>query len=99
LDGGTLYVEREIVEALGWRGELLVEGVSLRLSGWAPKYFAITKKDTDASSLFRHVRSTGQNSLLTWLRLTDRLAVSTIEGSRDPQVQAVLERLKQKDSE
>ncbi|TEB26416.1 hypothetical protein FA13DRAFT_1692224 [Coprinellus micaceus] len=77
LDGGTLYIERGIAEALGWKSVLAAEGVSLRLSGWAPSYFAITKKDTDA----------------------DRLAMNTIEGSRDPKVQAVLEQLKRRGSE
>ena len=54
LDGGTLYVEQEIAEALGWKGVLPAEGVSLRLSGWAPSYFAITKMGTDAGSFVLH---------------------------------------------
>lgn len=53
LDGGTLYIERGIAEALGWKSVLAAEGVSLRLSGWAPSYFAITKKYTDAGSSAR----------------------------------------------
>ncbi|KAJ3541250.1 hypothetical protein NMY22_g3962 [Coprinellus aureogranulatus] len=51
LDGETLYVEQELAEALGWRGGGPTEGVTLRLSGWSPHYFAITQKGTDADHL------------------------------------------------
>lgn len=48
LDGDTLYVDKELAEALGWREDTPTEGVPLRLSGWSPHYFAITQKGTDA---------------------------------------------------
>lgn len=48
LDGETLYIDKELAEALGWREGGPTEGVPLRLSGWSPHYFAITQKGTDA---------------------------------------------------
>lgn len=51
LDGGTLYIEQGVAEALGWTQDTPVDGVSLRLSGWGPHYFAITQKGTDAGTL------------------------------------------------
>ena len=48
LDGSTLYIEKELAEALGWNENGPTEGVPLRLSGWGPHYFAITEKGTDA---------------------------------------------------
>ena len=52
LDGGTLYVEQGVAEALGWTQDTPVDGVSLRLSGWGPHYFAITQEGTDAGMLW-----------------------------------------------
>ncbi|KAF8202470.1 hypothetical protein BJ912DRAFT_944903 [Pholiota molesta] len=51
LDGGTLYVEEDVAKALGWTEENSIDGVSLRLSGWGPHYFAITQKGTEADLL------------------------------------------------
>ncbi|CAA7269497.1 unnamed protein product [Cyclocybe aegerita] len=76
LDGQTLYIGQEVAEALGWKPGTSTEGVSLRLSGWRPHYFAITERATDA----------------------DHLARGTIESSRNPRVQGVLEYLKKSDS-
>ena len=47
LDGQTLYIEKPLAEALGWNPGTSTEGVSLRLSGWDPKFFAITPTGTD----------------------------------------------------
>lgn len=52
LDGQTLYMEKPLAEALGWNTGTGTEGVSLRLSGWAPRFFAITPTDTDAGTYF-----------------------------------------------
>lgn len=51
LDGQTLYVEKELAQALGWAPGISTDGVSLRLSGWDPHYFAITQTGTDAGML------------------------------------------------
>ena len=52
LDGQTLYVEKPLAEALGWSPGKSTEGVSLRLSGWDPKFFAITPTGTDSGMYF-----------------------------------------------
>ena len=52
LDGQTLYIEKPLAEALGWNPGTGNEGVSLRLSGWEPKFFAITPKNTDVGMNF-----------------------------------------------
>lgn len=56
LDGQTLYIEKPLAEALGWNPGTGNEGVSLRLSGWEPKFFAITPTDTDVGMCFVLVR-------------------------------------------
>jgi hypothetical protein len=52
LDGQTLYVEKPLAEALGWNPGTGTEGISLRLSGWEPRFFAITPTGTDAGTYF-----------------------------------------------
>jgi len=52
LDGQTLYIERPLAEALGWKPGTSAKGISLRLSGQEPKFFAITPTDTDAGVYF-----------------------------------------------
>jgi len=49
LDG--LYIEKELAQALGWAPGISTDGVSLRLSGWDPHYFAVTQIGTDAGTL------------------------------------------------
>ena len=44
LDGQTVYIEKPLAEALGWKPGTSAEGVSLPLSGWEPKFFAITRR-------------------------------------------------------
>lgn len=55
LDGDALYIDKDLAEALGWTTGLSTEGLPLRLSGWEPHYFVITRPGTDAglSSIFR----------------------------------------------
>jgi len=55
LDGQTLYIEKPLAEALGWKPGTSAEGVSLPLSGWEPKFFAITPTDSDAGMYFAPV--------------------------------------------
>ena len=55
LDGQTLYIEKPLAQALGWDPGKSTEGVSLRLSGWEPKFFAITPTDTDVGMHFAPV--------------------------------------------
>ena len=55
LDGQTLYVEKELAQALGWAPGISTDVVSLRLSGWDPHYFAITQTGTDAGMLSNYV--------------------------------------------
>lgn len=50
LDGSTLYVDEDVAEALGWTQGTSADGVTLRLSGWKPHYFAITQKGTEAGA-------------------------------------------------
>ena len=52
LDGQTLYIEKPLAEALGWNSGTSTGGISLRLSGWEPKFFTITPLDTDAGMYF-----------------------------------------------
>src|ERR1700753_2712404 len=52
LDGQTLYIEKPLAEALGWNPATGADGVSLRLSGWDPKFFAITPTGTDFGTCF-----------------------------------------------
>jgi len=52
LDGQTLYIEKPLAEALGWNSGTGTEGISLRLSGWEPKFFTIAPLDTDAGMYF-----------------------------------------------
>ena len=47
-----MYIEKPLAEALGWNPGTGNEGVSLRLSGWEPKFFAITPKNTDVGMNF-----------------------------------------------
>ena len=66
LDGQTLYVEKPLAEALGWTPGKNTEGVSLRLSGWEPKFFAITPTDTDFGTYFAVAsRLTSEGHILT----------------------------------
>ncbi|KAF4622349.1 hypothetical protein D9613_009482 [Agrocybe pediades] len=75
LDGGTLYVEEDVARALGWTEETSPDGVSLRLSGWGPHYFAITQKGTDADLLARSTVESSRDPLvqatLEYLKKTD----------------------------
>ncbi|KAF9556903.1 hypothetical protein CPC08DRAFT_693799 [Agrocybe pediades] len=64
LDGGTLYVEEEVARALGWTEETSPDGVSLRLSGWGPHYFAITRKGTDSDLLACATIESSRNPLV-----------------------------------
>ena len=52
LDGQTLYIEKPLAEALGWNPATGAKGVSLRLSGWDPTFFAITPTGTDFGTCF-----------------------------------------------
>ena len=52
LDGQTLYIEKPLAKALGWNPGTGTEGLSLRLSGWEPTFFAITPTDSDAGMCF-----------------------------------------------
>ncbi|KAG2015149.1 hypothetical protein CC2G_008444 [Coprinopsis cinerea AmutBmut pab1-1] len=64
LDGGTLYIPQEVAEALGWKEGTPTEGVALRLSGWAPHYFAITQKGTDADLLAHGTIESSRNPVV-----------------------------------
>ncbi|TFK17860.1 hypothetical protein FA15DRAFT_555593, partial [Coprinopsis marcescibilis] len=62
LDGETLYIHQELAQALGWTEEALTKGVSLRLSGWSPHYFAITRKGTDTDLLAHGTIESSRNA-------------------------------------
>jgi hypothetical protein len=47
LDNGTLYLKKELAEALGWKPDHGIDGLRLSLHGWEPSYFAITQYGTD----------------------------------------------------
>ncbi|PPQ80992.1 hypothetical protein CVT26_003612 [Gymnopilus dilepis] len=64
LDGNTLYISQDAAKALGWTESTPLDGVSLRLSGWGPHYFAITQKGTDADSLARATVESSQNPVV-----------------------------------
>ena len=46
LDNGTMYIKKELSEALGWKPEHGVDGLRLSLHGWEPSYFTITQSGT-----------------------------------------------------
>ncbi|KAH6913305.1 hypothetical protein BKA70DRAFT_1397346 [Coprinopsis sp. MPI-PUGE-AT-0042] len=75
LDGETLYIEQPLAEALGWREGAPTEGIPLRLSGWSPHYFAITRKGTDADLLAHGTIESSRNpsviATLEYLKKTD----------------------------
>lgn len=98
LSGETLCIEQDLAEALGWTPEHTTDGLSLPLSSWGPNYFAMTQKGTDAG----RVACTWPwvTARVLWREtLPDLVARSTIESSRHPIVQGVLEHLKRTDSE
>lgn len=51
LDNETLYIDKSLAEALGWKPEIGPEGVPLTLNGWSPNYFAIARTGTDSGTL------------------------------------------------
>ncbi|GJE97831.1 hypothetical protein PsYK624_140530 [Phanerochaete sordida] len=62
LDGDTLYVDREVAEALGWTpAHPPSEGVPLTLSGWAPGYLAIARTGSDSDRLARATAESGRD--------------------------------------
>ncbi|KAL0961217.1 hypothetical protein HGRIS_006184 [Hohenbuehelia grisea] len=50
-DGQTLYLNQEIMQALGWPNEPGVEGLSLSLHRWDPNYIAVTVRGSDSERL------------------------------------------------
>lgn len=73
LDNQTLYIGKDLAEALGWKPEKGHDaGIQLSLTGWSPCYFTITPTGTDS----------------------DLLARAVVESSRNPNVQQVLDALK-----
>ncbi|KAF9786794.1 hypothetical protein BJ322DRAFT_1003396 [Thelephora terrestris] len=75
LDGQTLYIEKPLAEALGWNPGTSTEGVSLRLSGWEPKFFAITPTGTDSDLLAQATVESSNNpqvqQVLSYLKQSD----------------------------
>ncbi|KAI0770493.1 hypothetical protein C8Q74DRAFT_1317747 [Fomes fomentarius] len=61
LDNGTLYVDQELAEALGW-DPAKKESVPLTLNGWAPQYFAVARTGSDADALARRTAESGRNT-------------------------------------
>ena len=51
LDNDTLYVDKALAEALGWKPEIGPDGVPLTLNGWSPNYFAVARIGTDSGTL------------------------------------------------
>ena len=86
LDGETLYVERSLAEALGWKHSQPQKSVTLRLNGCAPTFFTITPSDTDS----------GRFSACNRFRLytVDALVRATVQSLRNPNVRKVLDYLK-----
>ncbi|KAH7921133.1 hypothetical protein BV22DRAFT_1019965 [Leucogyrophana mollusca] len=62
LDHQTLYIDRTLAEALGWKPEKGSDaGVQLSLSGWSPTYFAIAPTGSDSDRLARAVVESSHN--------------------------------------
>ncbi|KAH0579136.1 hypothetical protein H2248_003289 [Termitomyces sp. 'cryptogamus'] len=62
LDNRTLYIDRTLAEALGWKPEKGHDaGIQLSLSGWGPTYFTITPVGTDSDRLARAVVESSNN--------------------------------------
>ncbi|KAL4252687.1 hypothetical protein ABKN59_004041 [Abortiporus biennis] len=61
LDNETLYIDKTLAEALGWKPEQDVNGVPLILSGWEPQYFNITRSGSDSDLLARSTVESSRN--------------------------------------
>ena len=99
LDGQTLYIEKPLAEALGWNPGTSTEGVSLRLSGWEPKFFAITPTETDVGMYSTLVSCPIRKDRRQQAHIVDLLARATVESGKDPRVRQVLSYLRQSDAE
>ena len=91
VDHQTLYVPQAVAEALGWKEGQDTQGIKLTLHGWGPNYFAIAPTGSDSGAEFYRCPAHTLNS-----DATERLAGGTIESSRNPNVQKVLNDLKDK---
>ena len=91
LDNDTLYVDTSLAEALGWTSNVNEEGVPLTLRGWAPHYFAITRVGSDSG---QYIHSLPLH--LAPITPPDAVSLSrnSVQSSRDPKVQEVLDYLK-----
>ncbi|KAF8590846.1 hypothetical protein K439DRAFT_1299745, partial [Ramaria rubella] len=72
LDGQTLYITKELAQALGWKADQGLDGFKLTLHGWEPSFFTVTPSGTDSEWLSR----------------------GTLESSQNPNVEKVLDYLK-----
>ncbi|TBU45805.1 hypothetical protein BD309DRAFT_955299 [Dichomitus squalens] len=62
LDNGTLYIDQELAQSLGWHTEVnAAEGVPLTLHGWGPHYFAISRTGSDSEALARRTAASGND--------------------------------------
>ena len=64
LDNETLYIGEPLAHALGWTPEKSAEGLKLRLSGWSPHYFTVTRAGTDSGTLALFGCAKGNNTSL-----------------------------------
>ena len=100
LDGQTLYINKEIAEALGWKPQTTQErihsnsdGIGLSLHGWAPNYFTITPKGSDSCTSAKVIASV-YLYLIQLCVSTGRLAKNSVESSQEDNVKRVLAYLK-----
>ncbi|KAJ7675683.1 hypothetical protein DFH06DRAFT_664741 [Mycena polygramma] len=61
LDNQTLFLTREVAEALGWKPDQGPEGVQLTLHGWEPDFFTITPTGSDSEMLSKGTVESSQD--------------------------------------
>ncbi|KAJ6585134.1 hypothetical protein B0H19DRAFT_412783 [Mycena capillaripes] len=61
VDNQTIYITREIAEALGWKPNQGFEGVQLTLHGWEPSFFTITPTGSDSEMLSKRTVESSRN--------------------------------------
>ncbi|KAJ7091234.1 hypothetical protein C8R44DRAFT_416209 [Mycena epipterygia] len=72
LDNQTMYITREMAEALGWKPNQGLEGVQLTLHGWEPSFFTISPTGSDSELLSKGTvessRNDNVNTVLAYLK-------------------------------
>lgn len=68
LDGQTLYINKDLAEAIGWKPYIALDGLKLLLHGWEPSFFTITVSGDNDESPLRCTRKVKFNILFLGTR-------------------------------